>query len=130
MFLRFGSRIRRGWGREPGGPSYPRRQVRLRLRRRLPGTPDALLFAVCAQLQTIYRTRPPQIPFSAEELAVSLGLAPHVVRQALHRLDLLGVVSQAERCFAHDTSRNRMFPGRDSGWGANVYYLRRPPASA
>jgi len=80
----------------------------------------------------IHRLCPPESPrdgygtlfgsFCAEEIAFTLRLRAHFVRQALHRLNLAGEVSQAWRHFAHDSTRAPSIGcGRDSGWAANLY---------
>ena len=58
---------------------------------------------------------------TAECLAGDLNCEIHKVEYALHRLNLEGLVSQKIRNFAHDTNRNPIFYGPDSGWAANTY---------
>lgn len=60
--------------------------------------------------------------FCAEEIAFTLRLRVHFIRQALHRLNLSGEVFQAERLFAHDSNRAPSIScGPGSGWAANLY---------
>jgi hypothetical protein len=61
--------------------------------------------------------------FTAEELAGELNVEIHKVILALQQLNMMGLVRQKERSFAHDTNRNGMFFGRDSGWSANTYSI-------
>lgn len=62
--------------------------------------------------------------FSAEEIAETIGATTAQVKHALHFLNLDGVVSQAKRCFAHDSTRAPFFYGPKSGWASNEYELR------
>lgn len=60
---------------------------------------------------------------TAEEISSACRISKGQVCVVLHRLNLARVLSQKERCFAHDTYRNPVFDGAVSGWGANVYYI-------
>ena len=58
-----------------------------------------------------------------EEIAFATGVKTHFVEQVFMRLNHKGILSQETRDFAHDTNRNPMFFGRDSGWAANTYTI-------
>ena len=60
---------------------------------------------------------------TAEEASVYCKIPKGQVTWAFHKLNLLGVLSQKERQFAHDTNRAPIFWGGESGWGANTYYI-------
>lgn len=60
---------------------------------------------------------------TAEEASVYCKIPKGQVAWAFHKLNLLGVLSQKERQFAHDTNRAPIFGGGESGWGANTYYI-------
>lgn len=60
---------------------------------------------------------------TAEEASVYCKIPKGQVTWAFHKLNLLGVLSQKERQFAHDTNRAPIFWGGKSGWGANTYYI-------
>lgn len=63
---------------------------------------------------------------TAEEIAAELNVEIHKVTQALQKLNLMRLVEQKTRNFAHDTKRNRMFKGPSSGWAANQYEIIVP----
>ncbi len=98
--------------------------------KRFKGSQEDLDRAVEAGIATIYAGRPADIGFAAEEIAIARNIRVDQVKQALHRLNLRGRVSQAHRQHAHDTNRNPMFPGAASGWAANIYYPRQPAIEA
>jgi len=60
---------------------------------------------------------------TAEGLATELQVEIDKVVWALHQLNLRGLVQQRTRAFAHDTTRNHMFPGTSTGWKANQYQI-------
>jgi hypothetical protein len=64
--------------------------------------------------------------FFAEDLAFDLRAPVPMVKQCFQKLNAEGLLYRAERNFAHDTNRNNMFFGRESGWMANSYGLRMP----
>jgi hypothetical protein len=63
----------------------------------------------------------PRFYIIAEKVACDLKLPTHQVKHCLHILNLKGLVSQKYRGFAHDTNRDPMFYGSESGWAANRY---------
>lgn len=58
-----------------------------------------------------------------EEVGHILKLRTHIVEQIFHRFNLEGLLQRERRSFAHDTNRNGMFGGTESGWAANRYYF-------
>ena len=63
---------------------------------------------------------------TAEELSDELQVDVHKVVWALHRCNLMGLVEQRRRHFAHDSRRDPMGWGNDSGWAANQYFIILP----
>ena len=59
--------------------------------------------------------------FSAEEVAKELRVKVHLVRQALHKLNLEGIVSQKSNNPPHDSTRDPWGYGSDSSWIASIY---------
>lgn len=64
---------------------------------------------------------------AVEDVAYELGLRRGQVQQVFQRLNREGVLSRRSHSFAHDTDRNPLFPGRDSGWCSNYYTILRTP---
>ena len=102
----------------------PRPRIRAHRRR---WHPETLLTAVRAALATAprWRGRPYVI---AEELAVQLQVRPDAVARCLQRLNLEGLVSQPQHHRPGNTPRSWL-AGHDSGWAADVYWVRDPPPS-
>ncbi len=100
------------------------------LHARFRGPLSLLVSRVEAQIAHLYLTRPPDRPFTAEEIALSLGYRPHVIRQALHRLNLAGKVLQPLHQPPHDSSRDCWGSCGASGWMANLYFRRQRPDPA
>lgn len=59
-----------------------------------------------------------------EALSVKLQLRESEVEQALHILNLQGLVSQAYHCPPHDSTRDSMGWGCDSSWCGDTYSIR------
>lgn len=59
-----------------------------------------------------------------EDIARDLKVKEHEVENVFHRLNLEGILSQRKSNYAHDTNRNPMFPGGESGWASDIYYIR------
>ena len=97
---------------------------------RFRGSLFVLISCVEAQIAQLYLRRPPDRAFTAEEIALSLGYRPHVIRQALHRLNVARKVLQPLHRPPHDSSRDRWGPPGASGWMANLYFLRHRPDPA
>lgn len=64
--------------------------------------------------------------FWAEEVAESLRVPTHQVKQILHRLNLEGRVSQPKHKAPHDSNRDPWTYGNgDSAWMGDIYYIRK-----
>jgi DNA-binding transcriptional regulator YhcF (GntR family) len=61
---------------------------------------------------------------TAETLANMFRVRIGIIHRCLHKLNLEGLVYKKSRHYAHDTNRNPMFDGSESGWGANVYCIK------
>lgn len=71
--------------------------------------------------ESVFRPR-----FYAEDVAFELRASVPMIKQCFQKLNAEGLLYRAARNFAHDTNRNNMFFGRESGWMANSYDLRMP----
>ena len=60
---------------------------------------------------------------TAEDIAYILNVKSHLVKQALKKLNLEGIVSQPVHHIPHDSSRDPWGGGRYSGWMADIYYI-------
>ena len=69
--------------------------------------------------------RKPSIPdyVTKESIAHEINCKVHQVAIVFAKLNRLGILAQKTRRFAHDTQRNSMFPGPESGWSANTYHI-------
>ena len=64
--------------------------------------------------------------FWAEEIAGYLKVKIHFVTQALHKLNLEGIVSQPTHKAPHDSNRDPWTRGNgDSAWMGDIYYIRK-----
>ena len=61
--------------------------------------------------------------FWAEEIAKHLKVRTHLVKQALHKLNLEGLVTRPEHRIPHDSSRDPWNGGGHTAWMGDVYYL-------
>ena len=62
--------------------------------------------------------------FRKERIAVKLSLKEHEVAQALHKLNLEGIVAQPIHKPPHDSTRDKYGCG-DSAWQGDAYRLMR-----
>lgn len=60
--------------------------------------------------------------FTAEGIAREILVKTHKVRQALHKLNLEGIVTQKKNHAPHDSKRDWWHGGSDSSWMASFYY--------
>jgi hypothetical protein len=60
---------------------------------------------------------------TAEEVAEYLRVKTHLVKHALHKLNLEGVVSKPSHLAPHDSSRDPWGGGYDSSWQASIYRI-------
>ena len=59
-----------------------------------------------------------------EKLAKDIAVDTKLVEQALHKLNLLGIVSLPDHGLPHDCKRDKFGYGKDSSWSADVYYVQ------
>jgi len=59
-----------------------------------------------------------------EEISRKYKVKEHCVENVFRELNREGVLSQRHARFAHDTNRNRMFGGSESGWASDIYYIK------
>jgi hypothetical protein len=62
--------------------------------------------------------------FTVEGTAIRHNVKLHYIAQIFRTLNQKGILSQAQREYAHDTNRNPMFGGPASGWAANTYHTK------
>lgn len=60
-----------------------------------------------------------------EEISRKYQVKEHCVENVFRELNREGILSQRHARFAHDTNRNRMFPGSESGWSSDIYYIKK-----
>ncbi|WP_368262781.1 hypothetical protein [Clostridium disporicum] len=59
-----------------------------------------------------------------EEISRKYCVKEHCVENVFRELNREGILSQRHARFAHDTNRNRMFSGSESGWASDIYYIK------
>ena len=60
---------------------------------------------------------------SKEEISRKYEVKEHLVEQVFHILNREGILSQRKSNYAHDTNRNPMFDGIESGWAEDTYSI-------
>jgi|SRR5476651_2186504 len=85
-------------------------------------TLDELVLRTAEQLVS-QRQRGYNASFSAEAIAYMMKIKVDQIRHSLHRLNLVGKVSQRYKHCAEGTNRAWFHYGNDSGWAANRYTL-------
>lgn len=58
-----------------------------------------------------------------EDTAYTLGLPVSQVEKIFMKLNLKGILSQRNHRYVHDTNRNPIFGGHDSGWASDYYRI-------
>lgn len=87
--------------------------------RRTRNMPNHKLF----HLVVAYITNTEDDEIFKETLAYQLRVKEHAIEKCFHQLNLLGILSQRRPRYAHDTNRNPIFGGSDSGWHADTYKI-------
>ena len=62
-----------------------------------------------------------------EEISHKYNVKQHFVENIFRELNREGILSQRKSNYAHDTNRNPMFDGVDSGWACDLFYIRKRP---
>lgn len=60
-----------------------------------------------------------------EEISIKYNVKEHFVEEIFKELNREGILSQRHAHYAHDTNRNYIFSGSESGWSCDMYYISR-----
>lgn len=63
-----------------------------------------------------------------EEISIKYNIKQHYVEEVFKELNREGILGQRTSNYAHDTSRNPIFDGNESGWACDLYYIRKRPS--
>lgn len=63
------------------------------------------------------------LTITKEFLASKFQVNEHEIEQCFQKLNQEGLLSQAQKRFAHDTNRNYFFGGPSSGWASDTYQI-------
>lgn len=63
-----------------------------------------------------------------EEISIKYNVKEHYVEEVFKELNREGLLGQRTSNYAHDTNRNPMFDGNESGWACDLYYIRKRPS--
>ena len=62
-----------------------------------------------------------------EEISIKYNVKEHYVEEVFKELNREGILYQRKSNYAHDTNRNPMFYGSESGWACDTYDIRKRP---
>lgn len=62
-----------------------------------------------------------------EEISIKYSIKQHYVEEVFKELNREGILSQRTAHYAHDTNRNPVCDGMESGWACDLYYIRKRP---
>lgn len=85
-----------------------------------------LIDKIKAYLYERFKDKDTLLFFRKEEIAVYFKTYEHLVAQALHQLNLQGLVSQPSHTIPHDCNRDPHGWGGDSSWQGDLYWYLKP----